>query len=74
MNRLSLAETGWVVGAAKSSRGLREERLRELGTTKSHPPDFVVNCSADFIRVMERVVALVKEKEIPGEFVPLRCS
>ena len=34
--RPSLAETGWVVEAAKSSRGLREERLRELGTTKSH--------------------------------------
>lgn len=62
MNRLSLAEIGWVVEAAESSRGLREEPLR----------DFVVNCSTDFIRVMEGVVALVKEKEIPGEFVVRR--
>ena len=36
------------------------------------PPDFVVNSSADFIRVLEGVVALVKEKEIPGEFVVRR--
>lgn len=54
--------------------GRRKFEGASRGTTEGAraPPDFVVNCSTDFIRVMEGVVTLVKEKEIPGEFVVRR--
>ena len=58
-------------GGRKKFEGASRGTTAGTGNYKV-PPDFVVNCSADIIRVMEGVVALVKEKEIPGEFVVRR--